>query len=325
MIYHTLFARREARPLSYRSFMDSRRLEGEFTCFETPAGTVRTLTPWRKAVEDHGIDPDAFDHRSMDETWDRMNDRDLTAYVNGVWGTDIDVQTVIGWRHGFFDRNVVWRVIFQDDYGLQPLAQTGFVPQVIVDVGGHVGTFTLLASSLWPDAKIVTIEPDMRGGKGRDTSQLLSMNTADRPNVTVEKSALIGGIDDSFPARVRHRRELSGDNRRHPLELSFLGSEEYGSWFEGKPDLRALSVNALLAKHAIEHIDLLKLDCEGSETFILRELRGLGMLDAIPEIRGEWHGNLAQREVQLSLTPSHRVNICVERNGTFGLFRGSAV
>jgi len=308
---------------SLQALINTRRYEGDWTLYNTSAGVVRVSTPWRKMAENLGIHPDEFDHRGWKEIWHPMANTKIMERIRKIWNVDASHELIQSWRYGMFDERIVWQVIINDDYALRSLAATGFQPRVVLDIGGHIGTFALLASSLWPEATILSVEPDMRGGRGRDVSELFSLNTAGRPNVTIEKAALIGRLDDPEADRQQVRKELVEDSRNNGFELGFWGSEEHAEPYLNKPYLKAISVRALLEKHKIDTIDFLKLDCEGSETNILRELRDLQKLASIPYIRGEWHGTLAQGAIASLLSPSHRVQICLRTHGVFGLFRCS--
>src|ERR1035437_259515 len=48
---------------------------------------------------------------------------------------------------------------FGMDWSLKKLRKLGFSPKFIVDVGAFVGEWTSLAKSVFPDAKILMIEP----------------------------------------------------------------------------------------------------------------------------------------------------------------------
>jgi FkbM family methyltransferase len=54
--------------------------------------------------------------------------------------------------------------------------------------------------------------------------------------------------------------------------------------------MRALTLGELMAEHGLERIDVLKLDCEGSEFSILGRTT---VLDRIGLIVGEYHGREA--------------------------------
>ena len=64
-------------------------------------------------------------------------------------------------------------------------------------------------------------------------------------------------------------------------------------WADLRP-VRALTLEQLMAEQGLERIDVLKLDCEGSEFSILR---GTTALERIGLIVGEYHGEAVFREL----------------------------
>jgi len=63
--------------------------------------------------------------------------------------------------------------VFQDEYQINDLRPHNV--RTIVDIGAHVGSFTVLCHHYWPEAKIVAIEPHP------DSFDLLQRNTAHSP------------------------------------------------------------------------------------------------------------------------------------------------
>jgi predicted RNA methylase len=63
--------------------------------------------------------------------------------------------------------------VFQDEYQINDLRPHNV--RTIVDIGAHVGSFTVLCHHYWPAAKIVAVEPHP------DSFELLVRNTAHIP------------------------------------------------------------------------------------------------------------------------------------------------
>ena len=55
--------------------------------------------------------------------------------------------------------DVFTRCVLKDQYGLRDRKIIDFIPKVIFDCGSHIGAFSYLAKSMWPDALIIMIEP----------------------------------------------------------------------------------------------------------------------------------------------------------------------
>ena len=69
-----------------------------------------------------------------------------------------------------WDIGICNEVVTSDCYHVQALRDIDI--RTVVDVGAHIGSFSVLAASLWPSAKIVAFEPD------NENFALLRENTA---------------------------------------------------------------------------------------------------------------------------------------------------
>jgi len=165
-------------------------------------------------------------------------------------------------RPNTWDRSIAGEVISDDCYRLTSIVGR-LTPTTIVDVGAHIGSFSCWAKSLWPSATILAFEPVP------SNFLLLSRNTAALPNIVCKISAL------------HERRGIS-----HIREGANTGGGRVGS--EGTAILTLDTISALKLQD-MDKIDVLKLDCEGGEGFILDSLRESGRLQSVKYIVGEWH------------------------------------
>ncbi|MBI3675225.1 MAG: FkbM family methyltransferase [Proteobacteria bacterium] len=124
-------------------------------------------------------------------------------------------------------------------------------PGVIVDIGAHVGLFTLWAKSVWPSARVVALEPS------HTMFSYLARNIADN------------ALQDVVPIQVG----CAGKNELRPL---YAGGHEGANTMyirDGivglKHDIQVWSLDHLFQKMNITNCPLLKLDCEGAEYEIL--------------------------------------------------------
>lgn len=76
-------------------------------------------------------------------------------------------------------------VVTEDTYRLKELK---FVPDVIIDLGGNVGCFSRFARTLFPDARIVTVEPNP------DNCEVFKKFTEDNNLTLLEAAVGIGQI-----------------------------------------------------------------------------------------------------------------------------------
>jgi FkbM family methyltransferase len=267
---------------------------------QTSMGALYVHGEWEKTAKAHGIEPHLL-HHYLSELYYKNGARDH-ALVAGMQRKFQLPETIVGqWMEYIHGQHICMHVIDRDCYGLQKLADGGFTPKTIVDVGGHIGTFILHSKALWPHARVISVEPTKRPSLVAH-GDILRANTAHLSGVAVAPIALVGDLHN--PERLT---ELQNDSFDHWLERGLRGDPRHTQKILDE-NIQAQSVLDFLQQYDITSIDLLKLDCEGSELNILRELSSLGMLKKIREIRGEWHGNLAKTLVP-ELLKTHAVTM----------------
>ena len=134
-----------------------------------------------------------------------------------------------------------WEVAVDDCYGLFAYASRA-QPRVIADVGANVGIFSTLCSMLFPEAAIDAYEPNpaalvwLRQNAARTRIQV-------HP-VAVGEAAGMVKLDTTYDSTVGR------------------------VWDGGDYSVRCISASDIAEGRAI---DLLKIDCEGSEWSVLRD------------------------------------------------------
>lgn len=202
--------------------------------------------------------------------------------------------------------------VFQDEYKICELRQHDV--RTIVDIGAHVGSFTVLCQEWWPEAQIVAVEPHP------ESFELLERNTAHIPESQLLRiNAAVAGFDGKclLASAVSHSR---------------VGEYVAEVWQELQPrfasfgiEATAISVDTLWARlraFGIEQVHLLKLDCEGAEYEILESLAKSGRLADVGWIRGEWHGRANRLRLAQALAETHVANVDVNAPHECGLFVG---
>jgi FkbM family methyltransferase len=123
---------------------------------------------------------------------------------------------------------------------------------VVLDIGGNAGFFCLYVASMRPGAKIVSCEPIPANFTqlSRNTSINPSLDIAALPVAVYGRTGRIKLLVESENALTTAATVFSIDGRI-PIEVP------------------CISLQDLLEKHGLDRIDLLKLDCEGSEYSIL--------------------------------------------------------
>jgi FkbM family methyltransferase len=137
------------------------------------------------------------------------------------------------------DTMVFGNVFMEEEYsfGLPSSAN------VIVDAGANIGMTPIYYAKMFPKARIFAIEAE------RSNFELMLKNIEPYPNITPIHAALWGSEGNISIA--------------DPLPGAF------GSWgftVSSQPgDVRAITISSLMRDFGIDHIDLLKIDIEGSE------------------------------------------------------------
>jgi FkbM family methyltransferase len=184
------------------------------------------------------------------------------------------------------DLAVLLSIFGRRDYGRIP--EGG----VVIDIGAHLGSFSLYA---------------MREGAGRvyayepDPDLYLTFQTNLREN------GLVRQVEANQAAVIGSRAEY----------VAFCPEGNASGHVGGVPEegpeimVRAETLAGIVVKHRIEYVDLLKLDCEGSEYGIIFETPE-EIWDRIGSVRLEYHKGRAdeieRRFRELGFRLSRRVN-----------------
>lgn len=144
---------------------------------------------------------------------------------------------------------------------------------VIVDIGAHVGYFSIFASlNSGVKSRIIAAEPDERN------YHTLQRNIMDAQRKNIE--ALHIALSD-------HNGDVSlyqGNSVNHSLISNYALNEGRHQ----KTIVKSLTLSEMMQRTAVDHIDFLKLDCEGAEYAILLHSSD-AVFDHIRVISMEFH------------------------------------
>lgn len=159
------------------------------------------------------------------------------------------------------DIAIIRENVEEDVYRLLSLKEQGFAPKVIVDIGACIGTFTKFAHSLWPDAQFYCFEPNTR------SFELLTLNCpfATCYNKAVgPKSAnvLTDGVGATGGGYVTTQEEFDKSAK----------AKADGFIYSVLCEVETITFEQFVQQEKLQSIDLLKLDAEGAEHFLLRNL-----------------------------------------------------
>jgi FkbM family methyltransferase len=152
----------------------------------------------------------------------------------------------------WYDLVLASEVTRRDSYRLAP----DHGARTVVDVGAHIGITALLALRRYPRAHVYCLEPDPA------SARLLRANLASYTRARILQAALWGS-----DGRIGWRPDRHGWSSR---------TREEGD------DVTARSLRSLRSELGLARIDVLKLDCEGAEAYVLDEssLAGVGRVVA---------------------------------------------
>jgi len=140
------------------------------------------------------------------------------------------------------DLNILVENLLDDQYELRTMVRDG---DIVVDIGAHIGIFSVLAAHLRSGVRVLAFEPE------RDNFAMLKENLAANPSLNIQaynKAVCYGGASGSL--------YVSCDNTgAHSLV-----------WGGGRGQaVEYIDLSAVLDLLPERRIDLLKVDCEGSE------------------------------------------------------------
>lgn len=137
--------------------------------------------------------------------------------------------------------------------------------RTVIDVGAHIGAFTLWAKQTWPDAQIVAMEAE------RETYGLLCVNTDEQAGVhpVYARAGYCEGVNKIL-------KDAPVAEQYHTVDV---------------PPMR-VGMGEVMASQGWNQLDLLKLDCEGCECDVLEHISPV-LLGRINVIVGERYHLLA--------------------------------
>lgn len=171
------------------------------------------------------------------------------------------------------DLNVYHEVITGDAY-LMSVIQSVYMPTVVVDVGAHIGTFSMLAKKIWPNSKLIAVEPEP------DNFELLSANLSGYPDVHV----VHGAVAYKENKILYIGKTATGGNYMFDQNYGYNKELYYKADYE---------ISLLKLKDIAPDVDCLKMDCEGGEYEIF-ECEDPNFLGGITMTLGEYHGGLVR-------------------------------
>ena len=182
-------------------------------------------------------------------------------------------------RRGTIDSEIVHDVAIKKTYFNYFSVKDG---DVVVDIGGHIGTFSILASSINKTGKIYLFEPNLNNfNQIKENIRLNDIQNILAFNKCVSEET---GVKDFYIPRFKS-----------------TGAEGGGCLYNNcdshiKIKIDSISLNDLIIQNNIDRINFLKMDCEGGEYEILFNC-DKDVIDKIDKIAMEYHDHLANYDV----------------------------
>ncbi len=164
----------------------------------------------------------------------------------------------------------------------------------VLDIGAHIGAFSLLAAS--HGANVIAFEPDP------ENAEQMRRNLSLAPGGMGRRVTLVEAAVGSDRLRQNGARSYTTSESRRGVEVE-------------RADLNGV-IGPILINHGLA---FLKVDCEGCEWDALAELGERGWLVQADRISGEWHGPATTKRDQEDgetpgalidrLLPTHNLSI----------------
>ena len=161
-----------------------------------------------------------------------------------------EVVSVNIWRYGFFEGDGV----------CMPMLQCLKEGMTFIDIGAHIGFFTLLGSSLVGEAgKVLSFEPTP------STFKFLSENISDFPNIHAYNCAAFN--EERKLKFYDYGLEQSAFNSAYGMRTSGCSPSTQSEIF-----VKARRVDSVIKEEGCKKINFIKIDAESSEIYVLEGL-----------------------------------------------------
>tara|TARA_R110000824_G_C15042188_1_gene660521 strand:- start:42 stop:830 length:789 start_codon:yes stop_codon:yes gene_type:complete len=168
-----------------------------------------------------------------------------------------------------------------------------FKPGVILDIGGCIGAFSVIAKRRFPDCRPIVLEPVQ---ENRDLCELNLRNVDPDENWQV-----INAVLNYFPEKAQFINSTDCSGGGIVVSGQEFKKIENGAdaRYSAYHDFSAINFTlAELVEIAGGRVDILKMDCEGGENGLIvnpddeyEVSADIELLKDIPLIVGEWHGH----------------------------------
>lgn len=157
-------------------------------------------------------------------------------------------------------------------------------PKNIVDGGANIGSFSVFIKDVYPDVKIISIEPE-----DKNLAQLrenIKLNNFD--NIEIVNGGIWNTNEDLYI-----QNDFRGEKER---ELSFSLSKTKCNNVASRKIVKGFTIFSLMNQFDIHKIDILKIDIEGAEAYIFNSKKNIkSILDMTSILAIELHDECINR------------------------------
>jgi FkbM family methyltransferase len=201
-------------------------------------------------------------------------------FLAGLLKRRMTRESIFGYEVHFFDYHV-FATLFEELYVAEVYYFSTTSPEpLIVDCGSNIGLAVLYFKRLYPKCRVIAFEPD------RATFEMLERNVRanNLADVTLVQKALYDSVG-SVPFFISPEQPglLVQSTRKENLARS----------------QETMVETETLSTYLSEPVDFLKMDIEGAEDHVLKDLNETGKLALVREIVLEYHHHLTPREDKL--------------------------
>ena len=167
---------------------------------------------------------------------------------------------------------------------------------IIVDIGAHVGYFTLFAAKKATKGKVIAFEPSIESFLGLEEN--IRINNF--KNIIQEKTAI---------AKVKGKQTLYVNDEDTISNTIYKQSKNLN-----KEEVKCITLQNIFEKYGLKKVDFLKMDCEGAEYEIIMNAES-SILNKIQKIAMEIHEEIVPytKEVIIENLEKHGFNVKLQR------------
>ena len=207
------------------------------------------------------------------------------------------------------DMPMLFEIFKREDYRL-PIEKSLTETAVVVDLGANIGLASVFfQQNYYPNARFIAVEPSPKNLVVLQKNLMSAIPKAEIAPVVISDKAGLVRIDDGevgFNVHIiKEKNEKSlgnAQNTEGPLwELKIQKSKLKGDKDDVGTEVLALPMSKIMEDLHISHIDLLKMDIEGSEKAVLRDAAAW-----LPKVRAlivELHGNYSETDLRRDIEP----------------------